>query len=63
MCSTSGKNEINKAVKKIGFTEIHEWNIELRTNNECMDEHNVDVKKKKIEVQRRQDRDRANEQR
>ena len=69
MCSTSGNNETNKAVKKVGITEIHLWNMELRTNNVCMDEHNVDVKKKKIEefekigVQRRQDRVSANEQR
>ena len=59
MCSTSGNNESNKVVKKVGFTEIHV----------CMDEHNVDVKKEKIEefekieVQRRKDRVSANEQR
>ena len=43
--------------------------MELRLNNICMDEHNADVRKKKIEylekdeAQRRQDRDKSIEER
>ena len=63
MFSTKEKDETNTAVKmnKVGLTEIHEWTMEMRTNNICMDKHNVDVKMKKIEecekieAQRRQD--------
>jgi hypothetical protein len=61
------KLEIEKS--KVGSTEIHEWNMELRTNNVCMDEHNADVRMKKVgeiekdEAQGRQDRDRANAER
>ena len=29
--------------------DIVDWNIELRTNNMCMDEQNADERKKKIE--------------
>ena len=48
---------------------MHEWNIELRTNNICMDEHNADVRMKKVEeiekdeAQGRQDRERGNAER
>ena len=67
MSSTKENNEasIEKEKSKFGSTEIHEWHMELRTNNICMDEHNVDVKMKKIEAfekieaQERQDRDMA----
>jgi dTDP-4-amino-4,6-dideoxygalactose transaminase len=43
--------------------EFQEWNMELRGNNVCMDEHNCDVRLEKIkdlencEAQRRQDRE------
>ena len=49
--------------------EIQEWNMELRSNNICMDGHNADVRMKKIEDlekgedQRRQDRDKSIEER
>jgi hypothetical protein len=70
----SSKKEIKEPKKKIeqrkvGSTEIYEWNMELRTNNICMDEHNADVRMKKVEdiekseAQGRQDRDRENEER
>ena len=61
------KLEIEKS--KVGSTEIHEWNMELRTNNVCMDEHNSDVRMKKVEeidkdeAQGRQDRARENAER
>ena len=71
MSSTKGNNEasIEKEKSKFGSTEIHEWHMELRTNDICMDEHNVEVKMKKIEAfekreaQERQDGDRANAER
>ena len=68
MSSTKENNvpSIEKEKSKFGSTEIREWHMELRTNNICIDEHNVDVKMKKIEAfekreaQGRQDRDGAN---
>ena len=67
MSSTRENNEASKEkeTSKFGKTEIHEWHMELRTNNICMDEQNVEVKIKnfeafkKTEAQGRQDRDRA----
>jgi hypothetical protein len=61
------KLEIEKS--KVGSTEIHEWHMELRTNNVCMDERNADVRMKKVEeiekdeAQGRQDRERGNAER
>ena len=50
MSSTKGNNEasIEKEKSKFGSTEIHEWHMELHTNNICMDEHNADVRLKKL---------------
>jgi hypothetical protein len=59
------KVSIEKEKSKFGSTDVYEWHMELRTNNMCMNEHNVDVKMKKIEAfekseaQERQDRDMA----
>ena len=50
-------------------TDIADWNIELRTNNMCMDEQNADERKKRfegierVEVQRRQERDKTSDDR
>ena len=71
MSSTKENNEasIEKEKSKFGSTEIREWHMELRTNNICMDEHNVDVKMEKNkafekrEARGRRDRDRANAER
>jgi hypothetical protein len=72
MCSTSPKNKDHNEKRKVnGRTEmeIQEWNIKLRSNNICMDEHISDVRMKKIEdlekseAQKRQDRDKSNEER
>ena len=77
MCSNSKNNEPHARRRRAdekssaGRTEmdIQEWNMELRTNNICMDEHNADVRMKKIEglekceAQRRHDRDKSVEER
>ena len=71
MSSTKETNEtkLETEKSKVGSTEIHEWHMELRTNNICMEEHNSDVRMKKVEeietseAQGRQDRDSANEKR
>ena len=49
--------------------EVQAWNMELRSNNICMDEHNADVRMKKIEglekceAQRRDEREKSIEER
>jgi hypothetical protein len=71
MSSTKEIKETNKDIgkSKVGLTEIHEWNMELRNNNFCMDEHNADVRMKKVEeiekseAKGREGRDRENAER
>ena len=63
------ENKENKE-NTVGLTEkeIQKWNMELRRNNICMDEHNADMRMKKIkeseenEIQRIQDRNRIYEE-
>ena len=65
--SSSPKNNATEATKRTEKEksdvcptemEIHEWNVELRTNNVRMDEHTSDVRMDKIKAQRRQDKPR-----
>ena len=77
MCSSHKKNEgygtesLENEKNNVGPTEmeIQEWNMELRTNNVCMDEHTSNVRMEKIkrmencESQRRQDINRISEER
>jgi hypothetical protein len=45
----TGENIENKEKKLfLNEMEINEWNMELRRNNICMDEHNVDIRMQKI---------------
>ena len=64
--------ELNgQKMRKVSLTEmeIQEWNMELRTNNICMDEQTSDMRMEKIkdlehcEAQRRQVRDILNQER
>ena len=77
MCSSpknseaDGTKRLENEKSKVGPTEmeIHEWHMELRTNNVCMDEHTSEVRMEKIknlekcEAQRRQDIDRISQER
>ena len=77
MCSSPkiikayGSERSESEKSKVGLTEmeIQEWNMELRTNNVCLDEHTSDVMMEKIkelekwDAQKRHDRDRINQER
>ena len=77
MCSSSKINEAcgtqrtENETSEVGPTEmeIQEWNMELRTNNVCIDEYTSDVRMEKVkdlenvEAQRREDRDTINQER
>ena len=72
MCSTSPKKRIitkKRVTEKAGRTEIQAWNMQLMSNNICLDEHNADMRMKKIEdlekveALRKHDRDKSIEER
>jgi hypothetical protein len=72
MCSSSPKKGIitqKRVTEKAGQPEIQAWNMQVKSNNICMDEHNADVRMKKIEdlekaeALRRHDRDKSIEER
>ena len=44
-----GKDKRVKERSCLTKKDIVDWNLELRTNNICMDEHNTDQRKKKFE--------------